>query len=73
MKSLFEGHVRGGVRRYAGVAIIVLGMFWFGHKAGWIPAHESGHAYIWPALTIGIGLILYFRPHHKCENTGDQN
>jgi len=62
MQTLCRGD-RGRGRKIAGITLVVLGLFWFAHKAGWIPAHGDGPALFWPLLTIllGVGLLVFGR------------
>ncbi len=56
---------RGGLRRIAGIALSVIGLFWLAHKAGWIPAEHGHTAIVWPVIVIAVGLFLIFGSRHR--------
>jgi len=62
MKS--EGR-RGGMRRFFGIMVAMIGSFWLAHKAGWIPSEHSHSAIFWPLVVIAAGLFLLFSSRHK--------
>jgi len=57
--------LRGKGHKLVGVFLTALGVFWFAHKVGWIPAFNGGSAIFWPLLTIGMGLFILFGSKHR--------
>jgi hypothetical protein len=55
-----KSHRHGHFHKLVGVGIALMGFFWFGNLAGWIPVDEGGSPLFWPVVTvaIGVGIIL---------------
>ena len=67
----FRNGQKGKGHRLAGIVLLVLGFFWFSHKAGWIPVHDGGSVLFWPLMTLIAGAILIFLPRrNKAEPEG---
>ena len=50
----------GHFHKLLGVAIALMGFFWFANKAGWIPAEDGGSPLFWPAVTMAVGVGIIF-------------
>jgi hypothetical protein len=48
-----------------GVLVILAGIFWFAKKAGWIPVAAGSTGLFWPALAIGLGILITLSAGHK--------
>ena len=55
-----NGHRRRG-QQLTGGLLVLLGGFWFAHKAGWIPVSAEGLPFFWPLFIIAIGLALWLK------------
>ena len=47
-----------GSGAFWGIFFIVVGLFWLGREAHWLPAELAG--LFWPALLVGLGLWFIF-------------
>ncbi len=56
---------RGGLRRISGILLVVAGLFWFAHKAGWMPTEHGRSAIFCPIVVIAVGLFLFFGSRHR--------
>ncbi len=59
------GHRRGGLRRTSGILLVVAGLFWLSHKAGWMQADHSHSVILWPLVAIAAGVFLFFGSGHR--------
>ena len=46
-----------------GLALAIIGFFWFAKKIGWIPVAAGGASLFWPSVTIGAGVFILFAVH----------
>lgn len=65
------GHhkANGKGHKVTGMALSIVGFFWFAKKIGWIPAAAGGAGLFWPSVTIAAGLfmLIAINRHRKTE------
>jgi hypothetical protein len=63
-KCITKKTAKTGFRKWLGLALFLMGLFWFAHRMEWIPVHPNGSPYFWPLITMGAGCAVFFARHH---------
>ena len=56
--------------KIAGMALAIIGFFWFAKKIDWIPVAVGGSSIFWPAVTIAAGVAIFLSARHQRKSPG---
>jgi hypothetical protein len=52
-----------------GLALAIIGFFWFAKKIGWIPVVAGGSSIFWPTVTIAAGVVIFLSARHRRKSS----
>jgi hypothetical protein len=52
-----------------GLALAIIGFFWFAKKIGWIPVVAGDSSIFWPTVTIAAGVAIFLSARHRRKSS----